>query len=457
MYYGLKETTRLRKEPACSVVFGVEETGNLRYTHPIQALVLSLCNGERTKADVTRILIEALAYEERRAESLVDGALHDLGEFVEASPSRFAAPRRYDPATFVYKPEGDPDLKRLSGPIEVAWMVTYRCPFDCIYCCVPTVPVHEAVPGELNTEEALAFLEDCARSGVATVKVHGGEPFIREDITELIGFLIERDIHVMASTKLPLKEKVVARLAEVGLTYLQLSIDSTDDQMASQLVARPNFLRGFYHNVELLLRYGIEPRANVVVMGMNATHIPTLIRDMRAHGVTTVQMSNYLRSLHKHNDAYFAGKDALLSLEEEIQQLRQEFPDMDIETPSTMSTREISLCSDRMSACSGGKTGFVVGGEGNVSFCDRLIGMPEAVVGNVRTSSLMDIWYGYELKQFIDPEPEKFVGTACGSCGMMSACNKRTRCYYRVQIVDKKFYGPDYHCPKVPEPQERFF
>ncbi|MEO1086673.1 MAG: SPASM domain-containing protein, partial [Acidobacteriota bacterium] len=118
---------------------------------------------------------------------------------------------------------------------------------------------------------------------------------------------------------------------------------------------------------------------------------------------------------------------------------------------------ENSLCADGLSSCSGGKTGFVVGGDGSVSFCDRLIGHSEAIVGNIKDSSLLEIWNGYHLKQFVDPAPEKFEGTACGSCSMISACSKRMRCYYRVQMVDQRFYGPDYMCPRVPAPTETKF
>jgi radical SAM protein with 4Fe4S-binding SPASM domain len=458
MYYGLKDTTRLRKEKACTVIFSVEETGQLKYTHPVQAFILSLCDGERTGPDIVRMLTDGLAYERTKAEALFDSTLKDLHDFVEVLPSRVPLKRRrYDPVDFVYRPEGDPDIDRLSGPIEIAWMVTYRCPFDCVYCCVPTVSMDTPQPGELTTEQAMAFVEDCVRTGVATVRIHGGEPFIREDLPELIRVFLANDIHVMASTKLPLKEKVVARLAEIGLPDLQLSLDSTDDETASRLVARPNFLRGFWHNVDLLQRYGVEPKANVVVTSLNIDHIPTLIRDCAARGVRKFGLSNYLRSPHKHKDSYFASRDKLYWLEAQTELLRNEIPGVKIDDASTMSTREMSLCSDGLSTCSGGKTGFVVGGDGGVSFCDRLIGNSEAIVGNIKEASLLDIWYGYELKQFIDPPPEKFVGTACGTCSMMSACNKRTRCYYRVQIVDKKFYGPDYHCPKVPEPAERFF
>ncbi len=458
MYYGLKESTRIRKEKACTAIFSVWETSHLKYTHPMQAVVMALCDGQRSKDDMTQVMSQAFSISHTKAGALVDQSLKELHEYVDAAPAPFTLKKqRYDPVRFVYRPDGDPNLGRLSGPVEVAWMVTYRCPFDCVYCCVPTVSMSTPQPGELTTEQAFAFLEDCARTGIEHVIIHGGEPFIREDLPELLKFLIDHDIHFIASTKLPLKEKVVARLAEIGLEELQLSIDSTDSDTADRMVARPHFLKGFWHNVDLMLRYGIRPRANIVVTGLNCTHIPTLIRDVRARGVTKVTMNAYLRSPHKHHDSFFAGKEALVRLANEIKQLAREFPEMELQMPGTMSARETSLCMDGLSACPGGRTGVAIGGDGSVSFCDRLIGHQEAIVGNIKTQSLLDIWYGYELKEFVDPSPAKFEGTACGSCGMMSACNKRMRCYYRAQIVDNRLYGPDYLCHNTPEPKERFF
>ena len=458
MFYGLKGTTRLRKERECAVVFSVEQTGKLNFIHPVQGVVLALCDGSRGREDLNDIMAETFCYPNDAAASIVDRTLDSLENFMTSASAPFEISRRYDPVDFVYRPEGDPDLRRLSAPIEAAWMVTCRCPFDCLYCCVPTLPTTAEASGELDTEEAFAFLEDCVATGVESILIHGGEPFLRSDLPDLLGYLVENHIHFTASTKLPLREEVVARLAEIGVGELQLSVDSSDQATAGRLVAQPNFLRGFYRNVERLQAYGIRPKANAVVTSHNVRHIPALIRDLAQRGVREFTLSNYLRSPHKHDDSLFPGREALLELAEQIRQLREEFPQMVIQEPSTQSPRENSLCADQLSSCSGGKTGCVVGGDGSVSFCDRLIGQRGAIVGNVKESSLLEIWNGYELERFVDPRPEEFSGTACESCAMMSACNKRMRCYYRVQMVDQRFYGPDYLCPKVSVPgKTRFF
>lgn len=457
MYYGLKATTRLRKEPECAVLFSAEDTGTLHYVHPLYALLLALCDGERRREDLEQVLVEAFSFDAADADTMVETALREFAEYFDARPRPFATRRSHDPVEFLYKPEGDPALRRLSAPISIAWLVTERCPYDCVYCCIRTRSPSAGADGELTQAQARAFLEDCVATGVEALTVHGGEPFLRKDLPELLGFLIGEGVHVSISTKLPLAVPVVARLAEAGLDSMQVSLDSPHPEEADRIVGRPGYLAVALRNVALLEEHGIEPRVNVVVTRRNIGDIPRLIRRLAASGVGKVTLSGYLRSFWKHDDALLPGGEALAALGRQVDALARELPEVEVSMCPTVSPRQSSLASEGLSACSGGKSGLVVGADGRVSICDRLVTFEELCVGNVLDASLAEIWNGEALWRLLDPDRAAFEGTACERCNLFEQCNRRVRCYYRTKMVDDRTYGPDYLCPVVPAPPIAFF
>lgn len=456
MYYGLKETTRLRKERECAVVFSVKETGNLRYVHPIYAVLLALCDGERRRQDLVQVLTEVFAFDPEKADGMVGKTFTDFADFYAAAASPFETAHPYDPADFLYKPEGDPHLRRLSGPISIAWLATERCPFDCLYCCIKTRrPTDRG--GEMSRAQVLAFLEDCVATGVEAFTVHGGEPFLRKDLPELIGFLLARGVHVAVSTKLPLPEATVERLAAAGLPEVQVSVDSLRPEVADRLVGRPRYLEGALDNIRSLTGNGIRVRSNTVVTSHNVRQVPELVRRLAGLGVSEIGLSGYLRSFWKHRDSLLPDPEELRAMAAEVRALEPELPGVVIKMCPLESARDSSLASEGFSSCSGGRSGLVVGADGRVSICDRLVAFEDVVVGDVTRSTLAEIWNGEPLRTLLDPGRERFEGTVCAACSLFERCNRRMRCYWRTKMVDHRLFGPDYLCPVVPAPPLRFF
>lgn len=457
MYLALKKTARLHREEPCVVVFSAEEGGKFRYVHPVFAVLLALCDGQRTREELLQVLAEVFAMAPDRAEETAGRLISDFSDLLDTheEPSPFEA--RYDPAEFIYQPQGDPRLRRVSTPLFIAWLVTERCPFDCAYCCIPTLPPSPPPRNEMTTAQALAFLQDCVETGVAAVTFHGGEPFLRKDLPDLVGHLVAAGVHVATSTKLRLPESTVARLAAAGLEELQVSIDAVEAAIADSVVGRPGFLAGALHNLEILQHHGIRPKVNTVVTARNLSEIPAVIRTVYERGVRKVTLSGYLRSFWKHDDALLPDPEELRVLDGEVSRLAETLPGLEVTMCPLEDPRDSSLAKEGFAACSGGTSGLVVGADGRVSICDRLLGFDDAVVGDVTRSSLREVWEGDALLRLVDPPSESFAGTACESCRLAPTCDRRVRCYYRSKMINGCLFGPDYLCPRMPAPPIRFF
>lgn len=457
MYYALTTAALLRKERQCVVLFAADDPGSLRYLHPIYGVLLALCNGRRSGEELQQILTQAFGFPAQRASELLQRLDGELTSYVVRSPEPLEAGERYDPVEFVYQPVGDPNLRRLSGPVYIAWLITERCPFQCVYCCVKTLPAAGVADGELNREESLRFLADCVASGVRAVTLHGGEPFLRHDTPEMIAYLLSNGVFVTVSTKLALPEATIARVRDAGLTELQVSVDTPDAEEADSIVGHRNYLRGALRNIELLQRHGILPKINTVVTRRNVREIPRLIRLLAARGVRKISLSGYLRSHWKHDDDLLAGRAELLRMADQVESLRADLPELEITMCPLEDPRDASLATDGFSSCSGGKSGLVVGADGRVSICDRLLAFDEALVGNVNRESLMEIWNGERLRAFVEPDDEAFAGTECEGCSFNERCDWRIRCSYRSHMIRQRMFAPDHLCSVVPAPTERFF
>lgn len=461
MYRVLGSKIRFHKEKGGVALLSVDNIPRVRWIHPVCAATLALFNGQRDRGQVVAALIELFSVEQERARQMIDKVTSGFGDVLESFEAPVERTIRYEPADLLYEPEGPVRARQMTAPLEVAWLVTERCHCDCSYCCIQTQPARTPEAGdglvELSPEQAMALVEDCGRAGVLKVLLHGGEPFLRDDLPDLIARLIELDIFVSVSTKLRLRERVVRRLAEAGLEELQVSVDTDDPVLAETLVGTRGYLeRVALANIDLLQSYGIRPRVNTVVLGANVGHIPRLIRVLARRGVSRITLSGYLRSRWKHDDAHFPGTRALEVMAREVAEVARE-EGVEVELPPLASPRDLSLSQESFSGCSGGTTGLVVGADGRVALCDRLLPFAEAIVGHVSRSSLMDIWRSDVVRAFVYPDGEAFEGTECAGCHRQEDCDRRVRCYHRALMITGRIFAPDSLCDVVGPPPIRFF
>jgi len=72
-------------------------------------------------------------------------------------------------------------LGKRRRPIFSSWALTFRCPHRCAYCAI-----YERDLKELNTEECMSVLAELKKAGCRVISFTGGEPLLREDLSEII-------------------------------------------------------------------------------------------------------------------------------------------------------------------------------------------------------------------------------------------------------------------------------
>jgi cyclic pyranopterin phosphate synthase len=115
--------------------------------------------------------------------------------------------------------------------------ITDRCNFRCTYCMPREQfgPDHQFLPRAdlLGFEEIVRVVGILARLGVRKIRLTGGEPLVRRDVTELVRLIAAVDgiDDVAMTTNASLLAPLAVPLREAGLTRLTISLDALDDSV----------------------------------------------------------------------------------------------------------------------------------------------------------------------------------------------------------------------------------
>lgn len=143
--------------------------------------------------------------------------------------------------------------------------VTDKCNLRCQYC-MPTEGV-QRIPHEevLTLEEIARVCKVMAKLGVTKVRLTGGEPLVRKNITKLIA-----DIHdipqmkeIAITTNGVLYPAMAKELAAAGLTNVNLSLDSLDASCFERITGFDELAK-VKRSIEEALKLGMKLKINCV-------------------------------------------------------------------------------------------------------------------------------------------------------------------------------------------------
>jgi GTP 3',8-cyclase len=145
--------------------------------------------------------------------------------------------------------------------------VTDRCNLRCVYC-MPEEGIkllsHKNI---LSFDEIKKFTEVAVANGVTKVRITGGEPLVRKDITTLVGMLsgIKGINDLSMTTNGTLLKQYAAGLRTAGLQRVNISLDTIDPEKFTA-IARNGDLNAVFEGIEAAKSAGLIPvKINCVV------------------------------------------------------------------------------------------------------------------------------------------------------------------------------------------------
>jgi cyclic pyranopterin phosphate synthase len=139
----------------------------------------------------------------------------------------------------------------------------------------------------LSFEEIERLISVMASMGITKVRLTGGEPFVRNDLMQLIRRIVEipgiKDIHI--TTNGVLTAPYIPELKKLGIASVNLSLDTLDKERFKNITRRDEF-DNTLKTLNLLLEHEIPVKINAVVMdGKNIDDIVPLVELTRNSNV----------------------------------------------------------------------------------------------------------------------------------------------------------------------------
>jgi GTP 3',8-cyclase len=182
-------------------------------------------------------------------------------------------------------------LDKLGRPLsDLRISVTDRCNFRCRYC-MPRERFgkdHAFLPrAELLTFEEIARVVRVLGGNLRKVRLTGGEPLLRKDLSELVALLKQSsDLQVALTTNGVLLPRSAGALWAAGLDRLTVSLDALDDQVFGRVTDADYDVAAVLAGIDSAVRAGFESlKVNSVIRrGLNESEIVPLARHFHGSG-----------------------------------------------------------------------------------------------------------------------------------------------------------------------------
>lgn len=118
-------------------------------------------------------------------------------------------------------------------PLSVVILLTYRCNCRCKHCFyyneINKKETEDTQKKELSKEELLDLISQCSKLGVKNITFHGGEPFLRLELIELIRYAKSKGIRTNITSNAALIDgKKAEEIVLSGLNNLCVSMDGPE-------------------------------------------------------------------------------------------------------------------------------------------------------------------------------------------------------------------------------------
>lgn len=304
--------------------------------------------------------------------------------------------------------------------------LTERCNLRCKHCYQTGKRQHELSLAEIKAliSEASGMLKDwTAAYGIEFspgVNVTGGEPFLRQDIFEILSEFMKEgfEAYLLSNGTLITPDKAKA-LAGLGVKGVQVSIEGPEE-IHEGIRGKGSFsssLNGIKH----LLNAGMEVTMNATLSDMNAPYFMDIVKLASSLGVQRLGFSRLVPS----------GRGAIMLNRmlktEKVNELYGEIFSLNTNGLSIVTgdpvasqmkapVNNISSDATPSGGCAAGVSGLTILPDGTVTPCRRL----PISIGNVRRDSLREIWATSDVLNLLR-DKSKYSGK-CAKCSRWPVC-----------------------------------
>jgi SynChlorMet cassette radical SAM/SPASM protein ScmE len=168
-------------------------------------------------------------------------------------------------------------MKLMRTPKSLDLEITGACNLRCRYCS--HFSSEGDVDQDLATEEWLAFLDKLGRCSVLEVCLQGGEPFMREDLRQIIDGIVRNRMRFSVLTNGTLiTDETAAHIASTGrCNAIQVSIDGSMEITHDAFRGRGSFGMAVA-GLKTLLEHGVPATVRVTIHKRNVSDLAAVAK-----------------------------------------------------------------------------------------------------------------------------------------------------------------------------------
>jgi radical SAM protein with 4Fe4S-binding SPASM domain len=304
-------------------------------------------------------------------------------------------------------------------------------------------------------------LKEAKECGIETIQISGGDIFCRKDVFDLIESTFYEGMYLNIPTKYPLSKEQAERLAKIGLSTIQISIDAINPNLIDFMVkGMPGYGERILKTIDYLGEAGICMRTNTVLTPYNIYDAPNLARYLcKMSHVFKSNFTCYSRSLYQPIDALFCSTADISKFETEFNQIKSDFPHKQLFFSGFSSDLFVKTETERTETfwnrafCTANRRGAIVLPNGRVTVCEELYFHEDFIIGDLNKQSLMEVWNSPKALKIAHPNKDMVPDGACKECEDFRRCHEGLgRCFrdaLKAYGYDRA-YWPDPRCPKAP-------
>ena len=352
------------------------------------------------------------------------------------------------------------------APILVVWNFTWACNLRCKHCYASASP--KPRPNELTTEEALEVVKKLADAGVTIIAFSGGEPLMRKDIFEVLRAARDYGVYTALATNGTLITRDVAkRLRELGLFYVEISVDGADPETHDAFRGVPGAFEAAIRGVKNCVAEGLWTQVAMTITRLNVAELPAMIRLCKGLGVMGLTCFNFVPTgrgfFIKENDLSpeereealkLMALEALRSQEMQVVSTAPQYARVALQLEATLRkgdkvviplhfwnpslSKEIASITDFIGGCGAGRFYCALDPDGTITPC---VFMP-IKVGDIKgIRDFEEFWASCQV--FWDLRSRDNLKPHCGECEYRFVCGG---CRARAYGYFGDYLAPDPGC-----------
>lgn len=327
------------------------------------------------------------------------------------------------------------------------WHITNRCNKRCRHCYQENYngaefSINELIEfGNQYIKLLLEYNKFNNQNLKGQINITGGEPFIRDDIWQLLDFFKQNnkyfDFGILTNGSL-LNDENVKKLKSYNPKMIQVSLDG--NKKTHDRIRGKNSYGEVINSLKLLEKYKIKSLVSFTANNENYREFRYVVKTAKKYKSYKVWTDRMVPvGVGSNGDIKTLNKESVINYIDMIRIEQKNFLNKFYKTKIS-GERSLQFLNGVSSSyrCSVGDGLIVLLENGNVMPCRRL----PIVAGNILDSSLSDIYFN--SKVFNDLRNYKEVPIGCEKCSFLDTCNGGAKCISYGIYGDYK-HG-DYGC-----------